>query len=157
MKYYLLLIAVFTAGLIACDDDTKVCDLDTRTEARAIFRYLNPNNNNVEEDTIFPRVTLFALGKDSIYKKRSGLSGMQFQLDRNTDSARYYFQTDSARVADTLTFRYTRQPHFISAGCGVVMYFNIDTVFSTTHVVQSVSITSKQVTEENENTIILHF
>lgn len=154
---YVMLIAVLVAVFTACDDDTKVCDLDTRTEVRARFRYLNPNNNNTEKDTAFPKLTLFALGKDSIYAKRPGHTGMQFQLDRLTDSARYYFQTDSARIADTLTFRYTRQPTFISAGCGIVMYFNIDTVFSTTHVVKSVEITSKQVTEENENTIILHF
>jgi hypothetical protein len=154
---YLLLIACFITALTACDDDTKVCDLDTRTQVRARFRYPNPNNDNIEEDTAFAKLTLFALNKDSIYKKVPGLSGMQFQLDRQADSSRYYFQTDSARIADTITFRYQRQPHFISAGCGVVMYFNIDTVLSTTHVIKSIAITSKQVTEENENTIILHF
>ncbi|RPD39092.1 DUF6452 family protein [Chitinophaga barathri] len=156
MKYFLL-IACFVTVLMACDDDTKVCDLDTRTEARARFRWQDPNNNNVEEDTTMPKVTLFALNKDSIYKKQTGLSGMQFQLDRLTDSSKFYFQTDSTRIADTITFFYTRQPHFISAGCGVVMYFNIDTVYSTQHVIKSLVISSKQVTEENENTIILHF
>ncbi len=157
MKYFLL-IACFLTALTACDDDTKVCDLDTRTQVRARFRYPNPNNNNIEEDTVLPKVTLRGLDMDSMfYKKQTGLSGMQFQLDRLADSSRFYFQTDSTRIADTITFRYTRQPHFISAGCGVVMYFNIDTVFSTPNVVKSIAITNRQVTEENENTIILHF
>ncbi len=82
---------------------------------------------------------------------------MQFQLDRQADSSRYYFQTDSARIADTIHLPLPAPAAFISAGCGVVMYFNIDTVLSTTHVIKSIAITSKQVTEENENTIILHF
>ena len=102
-------------------------------------------------------MALYTLGKESSYRKQTVLNGLQFTLDRTADSSRYYFQTDSTRIADTLTFRYHRQPHFISAGCGVVMYFNLDTVFSTNNVVTGVQVNKSQVTTGNETHIILLF
>ena len=155
MKYFLLC-TLLLAGLVACDDDTKVCDVDTRTELRASFVYFR-NANDPQRDTIFPKLTFGALNKDSIYRRQSGLRGIQFQLDRTADSARYFLQTDSTAVIDTITFRYRRQPHFVSAGCGVVMYFNLDTVFSTQKVIRSVTINQRAITTANEKNVTLHF
>lgn len=156
MKYLILLLCCITA-LASCDDDTKICDQDTRTFANLRFRYPNPNNNNIEKDTALPKVTVFALNKDSLIKKRVGITGLQLPLDLGNDTSRFYFQTDSARVADTLTFAYKRQPHFVSAGCGVVMYFNIDSAWSTNHIIKSVQLSVKNITTINETHIILHF
>lgn len=155
MRYILLMIGVMITGLIACDDDTKVCDVDVRTELRANFRYVL---NNVEKDTTMPGVTLYAFGKedDSIYA-RTSTKGLQFSLDRSADSSRFYFQTDSGRVADTLIFRYSRQPSFVSAGCGFATYFTLDTVLHTSNVVQSIQIRNNNVTTGNETHITLHF
>lgn len=154
MKYILLAISIFTI-LTACDDDTKVCDTDVRTELRLRFIYVKDQR---ERDTTMPKVTLYALGRvnDSIYRK-AGISSMQFPLDRTVDSSRFYFQTDTARIADTLIFRYQRQPHFVSAGCGFATYFALDTVISTNNVVKSVTINNKQVTTANEQNITLNF
>lgn len=154
MKYILLALSIFSI-LTACTDDTKVCDLDARTETRARFRRVV---NQVERDTTMPGVTLYAIGRedDSLYKAVS-TSGMQFPFDRTADSSRYHFQTDDGRPADTLTFRYRRQPHFVSAGCGFATYFTIDTAFSTNHVVTSVVVDNSQVTTANEQNITIYF
>lgn len=156
MKYLILFLCCFTA-LAACDDDTKVCNTDTRTFANIRFRYPNPNNNNVIKDTVLPKVTILGLGKDTLIKFRTGLSGIQLPLDLNNDTSRFYFQTDSLKIADTITFAYKRQPHFVSAGCGVVMYFNIDSTWSTKNVIKSVQLNVKNITTINETHIILHF
>lgn len=155
MKYFLLF-AVLLAGLVACDDDTEVCDQDTRTEMRAEFVYFR-DATDMERDTVFPKLTVYAFGKDTIYRQQPGLQGMQFSLDRTADSSRFYFQTDSSAVADTLIFRYRRQPHFVSAGCGVVMYYNLDTVVSTQNVIKRVQINQPAITTTNEKNITLHF
>lgn len=156
MKYLFLFLCCI-AALSACDDDTKVCDQDTRTSANIRFRYPVPGNPTQNKDTVLPKVTVFALNKDSLIRKRTGLSGMQLPLDLHNDTSRFYFQTDSTAKADTLTFAYKRQPHFVSAGCGVVMYFNIDSAWSTKNVVKSVQLNAKNITTINEIHIILHF
>lgn len=154
MKYILLIACILTL-FTACSDDTKVCDVDVRTEMRARFRYKPPTF--AEKDTVLPKVTVYAFGKDSIYRKQRGLTGMQFALDRLADSARFYFQTDSTAIADTLIFRYKRQPKFISAGCGVIMTYAIDSVVYTRNRIKTLVINQHIVTTGNETNITLNF
>jgi hypothetical protein len=127
MKYVLLIACILTL-FIACSDDTKVCDVDTRTEVRVRFRVKRPGFQ--EKDTVATNLILLAVGKDSIYARQKGLSGMQFSLDRLSDQASYYFQPDADSVgkAATITFYYKRQPKFVSAGCGIIMTYAIDSV-----------------------------
>ncbi|WP_343304157.1 DUF6452 family protein [Chitinophaga niabensis] len=127
MKYILLTACILTL-LIACTDDTKLCDVDTRTEVRVRFRTKRPGF--VEKDTTATNLILLAVGKDKIYDSAKTLRGMQFSLDRLSDQASFYFQPDADSVgkAATITFYYKRQPKFISAGCGVIMTYAIDSV-----------------------------
>ena len=127
MKYILLTACILTL-FIACTDDTKLCDVDTRTEVRVRFRTKRPGFQ--EKDTTATNLILFAIGKDNIYDRQKSLSGMQFSLDRLSDQASYYFQPDADSVgkAATITFYYKRQPKFVSAGCGIIMTYAIDSV-----------------------------
>lgn len=154
---YLFLILGCAATLAACDDDTKVCDQNTRTTCNFRYRWANPQNNNQIEDTVLPAVTVFGLDKDSLIRKATGLSGMQLPLDLGNDTSRFYFQSAADAKADTLTIAYRRQPHFVSAGCGVAMYFTIDSAWSTEHVVKSVQLNAQNITTINEIHIILNF
>lgn len=156
MKYFLLIAGLLLAGLTACDDDTKVCDTDTRTELRVAFAYFR-DSTDLERDTVFPKVTFGALNKDTIYRRQPSLTGLQFQLDRVADSSRFYLQTDSTAAIDTITFRYSRQPKFVSAGCGVVMHYHLDTVFSTRRVIRRIQINQPAITTVNEKNVTLHF
>lgn len=150
---YILVIALLATMLAACDDDTKVCDMDVRTEVRTTFRY---TLNDVVKDTTMPEVSFFALGKDSLYRKQTA-AGLQFPLDRNSDSSKFYLKTGADAIADTLIFRYSRRPHFVSAGCGFATYFTIDTVETTAHTIRSVQIINQQVTTTNETHLYLHY
>lgn len=154
MKYILLIACILTL-FIACSDDTKVCDVDVRTEVRARFRQKLPGEQ--EKDITLPKVTLFAFNKDSIYRKQTGLGGVQFSLDRTADSSRFYFQTDSTATADTIIFRYKRQPKFISAGCGVAMTYAIDTILYTKNVIKTIVVKQHIVTTGNETNLTFNF
>jgi len=151
--FKILLVAAIPAILVACEDETKVCDQTLRTDTRIHFKY---DSLDVVRDTIMPKVTLFALGKDSIYKKQP-LGDLFLPLSQTEDESRFYLKVDSALVADTLTFRYKRTPHFISAGCGFSTYFTIDTVLTTRNTVDSLKINQKEVTTSNDTHITLHF
>jgi hypothetical protein len=162
MKYILLIACILTL-FIACNDDTEVCDVDVRTETRVRFRTKPPGLQ--ERDTTLPSVTLFAVGKDSIYRKQKGLNGMQFALDRLSDSARFYFRTDDTSaipdaVSDVLVFYYKRQPKFISAGCGIIMTYAIDSVKYTAAAgkpIKALVVNQHIVTTGNETNITLTF
>lgn len=127
MKYILLIACILTL-FVACSDDTKVCDVDTRTEVRVRFRTKRPGFQ--EKDTVATNLILYAVGKDNIYQGVKGLGGMQFSLDRLSDQASFFFQpdVDSVGKAATITFYYKRQPKFVSAGCGIIMTYAIDSV-----------------------------
>lgn len=151
--YQILLTCFIFAGIVACENETKVCDQTLRNDLHTHFKR---DSLNIFRDTVMPKVTAYALGRDTIYRSQP-LSDMFFQLSPVADSARFYVKVDSAAVADTITFRYSRVKHFISPGCGFGTYFNLDTVITTMHTIDSLSINNKSVTSSNDTHLFLYF
>ncbi|RFM35053.1 DUF6452 family protein [Chitinophaga silvisoli] len=156
MKYIpgiiaLLLMAVFAA----CEDETKTCDQSLLADIGINFKK-DSLNGYIDKDTIWPKVTLCALDKDTIISQQAR-SSVYFALDPLTDTCRYYLKLDSAAVADTLTFRYTRKPHFVSPGCGFATFSTLDTVLCTFHTIDALKINNREVTSDNTQNITLYF
>lgn len=151
--YQILLTVFIFAGIAACENETKVCDQTLRNDFHIHFQR---DSAGVIRDTIMPKVTAFALGRDSIYKSQP-LKDLFFQLSPVADSSLFYLKVDSTLTPDTLTIRYTRQQHFISPGCGFGTYFNIDTVIATMHTIDRVIINNKSVTSSNDTHLTLFF
>ncbi|PSL49842.1 hypothetical protein CLV51_1011179 [Chitinophaga niastensis] len=151
--YQILLIGSLLAGIAACENETKVCDQTLSTNLHINFKR---DSAGIVRDTIMPKVTAFALGHDSIYKVQP-LSNVFFQLSPVADTSRFYLKVDSTLTPDTLTFRYKRTTHFISAGCGFGTYFLLDTVIATRHTIDSVQINIKSVTTSNDTHLTLYF
>lgn len=153
-SYYKLLFAgllFFTAA--ACENETEVCDQTLRTDLRIRFAH---DSAGIVRDTIMPKVTVFAIGRDSIYK-RQPLGSIFLQLSPLADESRYHLKVDSALVADTLTFRYKRKANFVSPGCGFTTFFSIDTLIATRNTIDSVQINKKEVTTGNDTHYTLYF
>ncbi|KAA2244457.1 hypothetical protein F0L74_00290 [Chitinophaga agrisoli] len=152
MKYFIFLLLI---AAVACSDETKFCDqaLSTDTHMRFIRDSLG-----FRRDTIMSKVTLYALGRDSIYKQQA-VSDVFFALSPVADSSRFYLKVDSISDPDTLTFRYSRSQHFISPGCGFSTFFSLDTVITTQHTIQSLLINQKDITSTTNDTahITLYF
>ncbi|MFY0252585.1 DUF6452 family protein [Chitinophaga sp. 30R24] len=151
--YQILLTCFIFAGIIACENETKVCD---QTLSNDLHVHFKRDSAGVVRDTIMPKVTAFALGRDSIYKSQP-LGDLFLQLSPKADSSQFYLKVDSALVADTITLRYTRQQHFISAGCGFGTYFTLDTVIATRNTIDSVLINNKSVISSNDTHLTLFF
>jgi hypothetical protein len=153
--YQILLTGFIFAGIIACENETKVCDQTLRNDLHIHFKRDSANGAFIR-DTIMPKVTALALGKDTIYKKQA-LLDVFFQLSPVADSSQFFLQVDSTAIADTLTFRYSRVKHFISPGCGFGTYFNLDTVLTTKHTIGYIQINNKSVTSSNDTHLLLYF
>ncbi len=151
--YQILLTCFIFAGIVACENETKVCDQTLRNDYHT---HLMRKLNGRLQDTIMPKVTAFAFGRDTIYKNQA-LGDLFFQLSPIADSSLFFLKVDSSFVPDTLKIRYTRQQHFISPGCGFGTYFNIDTVITTMHTIDSVVINNKSVTSSNDTHLTLYF
>lgn len=155
MKYISGLIALLLlVVLAACEDETKTCDQTLLADVGVIFRK-DSLNGFVNKDTIWPKVSFCALDKDTIVGTLPR-SSVYFSLDPLRDTSYYYLKLDSAAVADTLTFLYTRTPHFVSPGCGFATFSTINEVLCTMHTIDSVYINDKEVTSDNTRNVFLY-
>jgi hypothetical protein len=156
MKYIsgiivILLLSVFAA----CEDETKTCD-QTLISSLGINFKKDSLDGFINIDTIWPKVTLYALGKDTILSSQAR-SSIFMTLSPLADSSQFYLKLDSAAVADTLTFRYTRTPHFVSPACGFATFFTLDTVITTFNTIDSLHVNNKEVNSTNDTHVSLYF
>lgn len=105
-------------------------------------------------DSVMPAPEMQVIGEDSAYTiigKESILLAFPFNPEK--DSIRYRFTADTTtKEYDTLTFFYTSSPHFISNNCGYTYYYNLDSVKSTNHVLDSNYVINPSLTDDNTNT-----
>lgn len=149
-------------GIIACDNETKVCDQSLTTSLQ--MRFYKPDSSalgnpsgNVR-DTTLRNVTLFALtkNKDSIYKSVPA-SRAYLSLNLLNDTSQFYLRIDSFSVPDTINFYYKRSRHFVSPGCGFATFFVLDAVTSTHNSIDSLKIILREVNADNDTNINLYF
>lgn len=156
MKYISGLIALLLlVVLAACEDETKTCDQTLLSDVGIVFRK-DSLDGFINKDTIWPKVTVHAIGKDSLVVSNQPRSSVYFSLDPLHDTCQYYVKLDSAAVADTLTFLYTRTPHFVSPGCGFATFSTLDSVICTSNTIDSVFINNREVTSDNAQNVYLY-
>lgn len=154
MKYLFLILLLFTA-FVACEDETKTCDQTLIADLGINFKK-DSLDGYINKDTIWPKVTLYALGKDTILSSVAR-SSVFISLSPLSDTSSFYLKLDSTKTPDTLTFLYTRKPNFVSAGCGFATFFTLDTVLSTYHTIDSIHINNKEVNSSNDTHLSLFF
>ena len=154
MKYGLIAILLLSV-FAACQDETKTCDQTLKADVGMNFKK-DTLDNYIIKDTIWPKVTLYAIGRDTVVGNQPR-SSVFMSLSPLADTTQFYLKLDSTKIADTLTFRYTRKPNFVSAGCGFATFFTIDTVITTYHTIDSLSINSKEVNSTNDTQVSLYF
>ncbi|ATL46095.1 hypothetical protein COR50_02335 [Chitinophaga caeni] len=143
-------------GFVACDDQTEVCDQVFNADLRALFKYPRPTDG-VIVDTTLPYVTVVAKGTDTLFKGATGLKNLSFSLNGTVDSTTYYIKGDSTVTGDTITFKYSRKPHFVSPGCGFATYYTLDTVIFTRYAIDSIRILNREVTTNDDTHLYLFY
>jgi hypothetical protein len=156
MKYISGIIAMLLIlAFAACEDETKSCDQTLISDLGMNFKK-DTLEGFIVKDTTWPKVTLYALGKDTIIRAQPRNS-VFMSLDPLADSSRFYLRLDSIATPDTITFRYTRKPSFVSPGCGFATFFTLDTVLTTYNTIDSLHINNREVNSSNDTHISLFF
>lgn len=150
---YLLAILVLSVLVVACSDETKVCDQSLATQMGINFKK-DSLDGFIDKDTIWPKVSVYALNADGSARdsiiRRQPASNILLSLDPTRDSSRFHIQLDSAAVPDTLVFRYARKANFLSPGCGFATFFTLDTVLCTFHTISTLRINNRNINSTSD-------
>jgi hypothetical protein len=156
MKYISgFIVILLMAMVVACEDETKICDQTLLSDLGINFKK-DTNNGFTIIDTIWPKVTVMALNKDTILKNVPR-SSVFVPLNPQSDTSSFYLKLDSTKTPDTLTFVYDRKPNFVSPGCGFATFYTIDTVIATFHTISYLRVNNKEVNSTNDTHVSLYF
>lgn len=141
MKQLLCGAALFLlTGLYSCKDEYTICNQSKEVNFTAGF-YQRAGNADVSAPA--PSLTIFLLnGTGAIYSQQQNVPSFGIPLNPSVDSSRYVITVANNLQSDTLTIVYTSQSSSLSAECGSIILNNITRLYSTTHTIDSVKITS---------------
>lgn len=156
---YIYLIVVFVAILIVgCGNGC----FENRTSIPKVAFYAS----NAQERAIsIDSISVYGVGQKTgamIVDCGRRVTSLSLPFRNDADTTQYVVQYDMKALAqygicDTLTFVYTRYPHFISADCGVTFNYRIDQFQYTTHMLDSAALMVEEVTNIDQETLRLYY
>jgi hypothetical protein len=151
-KNILLLVVILLVALGSCTQERLPC-LTPKTASLKV-RAVRKLNDTAIVDTALPAAVLVAVtdsGKTGYLY--AGSSSFTLSLSPVADTAKWLISADTIAGSplDTIVFRYTRRLQFLSNACGYTYYYNINSVSTTNHIIDSFLITDRNVTS-NVNT-----
>lgn len=113
------------------------------------------------KDTLFKSPVLISIGMANNIR----VIGSQYNnfigapLNPDTHSLRYALVYDTTKsMSDTITYFYNSSVHFISNACGFTNFYHIDSVRTTKHLIDSVVLKERDVTDKaSDRHLILYF
>ena len=156
---YIYLIVVFVAILIVgCGNGC----FENRTSIPKVAFYAS---NAPERAISIDSISVYGVGQKTgamIVDCGKRVTSLSLPFRNDADTTQYVVQYDMKALAqygicDTLTFVYTRYPHFISADCGVTFNYRIDHFQYTTHMLDSAALMVEEVTNIDQETLRLYY
>jgi hypothetical protein len=143
----LLIIMNFVAS---CAVDS--CFQDTTSFLNAGF-YKTGTNSPLAPDS----VTVFGIGNETnlLYSKALYLTSVNLPLNASSDTCGFVMKINN--ITDTLRFIYSVYPHLISKVCGITFFFSLDSVMVSGTIVDTVTITNKNITIFNAENIRIFY
>jgi len=127
------------------------CLEETDASVKASF-YLESSGKLTAPDSI----TLFGIGSDSLrYKKALRIQPASIPLNAAVDKVGFVLRING--ISDTINFLYSSYPHLISKECGYTYYHDLDSVYATRHIIDTILIKVKSVTTLNEPNIYIYY
>lgn len=155
--HYLVTLFLVLVLTVSCSQQDDTCRESRNVKLNATFYVdsINPDNRYVTEKFTVDSLTVQGVGKDSlIYNKKSTMY-MELPLQIFAEESRFSLIINT--ISDTITIRYKNFLEFLSVECGSIRTHSIDTVFSTNHFIDSISIQQQKVnTIKIENIQIYH-
>jgi hypothetical protein len=152
----LLSLLSLVMGLLVCCEDYKDCNSPVETSLGIRFYR---QTHDTDQDTTLPGLTVYGIGRaDSLLADTLPASSLFVPLRQDMDTTAFFLKPDSTRhTGDTLTLAYTRTLHFISSGCGFTTYYQLDTVYSTRHFIDSLAVPQKKIVTTHATNVKLYY
>lgn len=152
----LLSLLALLMGTLVCCEDYKDCNSPVATSLGIHFYRQNPD---LEQDTTLPGLTLYGIGRaDSLLADTLATSSVFVPLREDADTTAFFLKPDSSRqTGDTLTLAYTRSLQFISSGCGFATNYQLDTVYSTKHFIDSLAVPQKKIITTHATNVKIYY
>jgi len=142
------------AGLSLCLDSCTLKSCFDVTEARvnAGF-YSKVTGKALSPDSL----TLYGMNMDTskIYNKAPAIKTAQLPLYAADTSVKFIMRING--IDDTIEFRYNSWLHLISKECGYTYFYNLDTVFHSVNIIDSLSIINKTITTASEENMRIYY
>lgn len=147
--------SLITCSLFSCEN-YKDCNSPVQTALGIGFYEMI---NGTPQDSTLPALTMYGIGRaDSLLADSISTSTVYIPLNQHADTAAFFLQPDSAStIGDTVTVKYKRSLQFVSSGCGFTTFFNIDTVYSTYHFIDSIALTTKSIVTTNAVNVQIYY
>jgi hypothetical protein len=102
---------------------------------------------------------MFGIGReDSLLADSTAMSRIYVPLNQNADSTGFFLQPDStSHHGDTIILHYKRSLQFVSSGCGFTTFYTIDTVYSTYHYIDSISVANNKIITTNATNLKIYY
>lgn len=102
-------------------------------------------------------LTLHGLNMDSLlYSKAAAIQPAKFPLNPATDTCAFIIRING--VTDTIIFRYSSYPHYVSKECGYTFNHELDsTPVHTKNNIDSISLIKSKITTANEENIRIFY
>ena len=157
-KPILWLVATLIMLIAGCDSG---CFENRTSIPKATLYAYNIPDRAISIDSI----SVYGVGQQSgamIVNCGKRISTFSLPFRNDADTTQYVIRYDKSALAqygvcDTLTFIYTRYPHFITADCGVTFNYQIDDFRYTTYMLDSASLMVDEVTNIDEETLRLYY
>lgn len=146
----------FVMGMLFSCENYKDCNSPVQTALGIGFFEMI---NGTPQDSTLPALTMYGIGRaDSLLADSLPSSSIYVPLNQNLDTSAFFIQPNSpSAIGDTVTVRYKRSLQFVSSGCGFTTFFNIDTVYSTYHFIDSIALTTKNIVTSNAINIQIYY
>ena len=152
---------IFIATLLMLACGSAGCYENRTSIPKAGFYAYNMPENELSVDSIL----VYGVGqKNNEYIVSNGkdITLLSLPFRNDSDTTQYVIKYEMQALAkqnicDTLTFIYTRYPHFISADCGVAFYYDMKEVQYTQYMLDSAAIVVDEVTNVDQETMRLYY
>lgn len=155
MKKKFLSIIFFTVilSIYSCSDDR--CHLDTDTLMKVEMNVEDPDTPAGFIDSLSVYSPEWA---DSIHYKTEGTGkSLLFMLSPKADTTELIFTSNLVDNNDTIIFFYQRDFVLLSAECGFVVHYKIDSIVNTWNYIDSLKLVKNQITTDEQGHIQIYF
>ena len=144
IHFFLLIAAICATGSIytSCSEEND-CSMTGRPMMNCSFYTIVPDTRTVRRDTL-DSLTITAYGTDSvIVNNQKEVKDLTLPLRYTEDSTVLIFRYNEKQT-DTVVFRHTNTPYFLSMDCGYQMQQSVTSCTYSRHVLDSIYISNPE-------------